>query len=378
MPRAPAGPGPGWQIGHVRGTPIYLGRSWPVIAVIIVLLFGPQVQGALPELSAIAAKLVAIGYVLLLLFSVVVHEASHAIVGQWRGYQVRRIVADLWGGHTSYDSADTTPMSSALVAAAGPLSNGILAGLGYLVLQGTNGGVIGLLVLVFVWTNSFVAVFNLLPGLPLDGGFLLDSLIWRITGSRSAGLRVAGWTGRVVAVLVVLAAFSRSLIVGGRPDLYTVIWAVLIAAFLWAGATSAITRASSSDIIAKVTVRTLLRRVTAVPSGTALSRLQGDGDVVVLNADGVPWGLATAADRAIVPGRPGDPVPIDAVARRQPEGWLTSIASVDDDCTALISAVHAAAQQPEHLLITLLDGQLVGVVRTADLGQALEAASAKS
>lgn len=378
MPRAPEGPGPGWQIGHVRGTPIYLGRSWPVIAVIIVLLFGPQVQGALPELSAIAAKLVAIGYVLLLLFSVVVHEASHAIVGQWRGYQVRRIVADLWGGHTSYDSADTTPLSSALVAAAGPLSNGILAGLGYLVLQGTNGGVIGLLVLVFVWTNSFVAVFNLLPGLPLDGGFLLDSLVWRITGSRSAGLRVAGWTGRVVAVLVVLAAFSRSLIVGGRPDLYTVIWAVLIAAFLWAGATSAITRASSSDIIAKVTVRTLLRRVTAVPSGTALSRLQGDGDVVVLNADGAPWGLATAADRAIVPGRPGDPVPIDAVARRQPEGWLTSIASVDDDCTELIAAVHAAAQQPEHLLITLLDGQLVGVVRTADLGQALEAASAKS
>lgn len=378
MPRVPERPAPGWQIGRVRGTPIYLGRSWPVIAVIIVLLFGPQVQGALPQLSSIAAKLVAIGYVLLLLFSVLVHEASHAIVGQWRGYQVRRIVADLWGGHTSYDSADTTPLSSALVAAAGPLSNGILAGLGYVVLQGTNGGVTGLLVLVFIWTNSFVAAFNLLPGLPLDGGFLLNSLVWRITGSRSMGLRVAGWTGRVVAVLVVMAAFAPSLITGGRPDLYTVIWAVLIAAFLWAGATSAITRATSSDLIAKVTVRALLRRVTAVPSGTALSRLQGDGDVVVLNSDGVPWGLATAADRSVVPGRPGDPVPIDAVARRQPEGWLASIASVDDDCTELVTAVHAAPQQPEHLLITLLDGQLVGIVRTADLGEALQAAAGRS
>lgn len=377
MPSAPEGPAPGWQIGQVRGTPIYLGRSWPIIAIIIVLLFGPQVQGALPQLSPFAAKLVAIGYVLLLLFSVLVHEASHAVVGQWRGYQVRRIVADLWGGHTSYDSADTTPLSSALVAAAGPLSNGILAGLGYLVLQGTDGGVLGLLVLVFIWTNAFVAIFNLLPGLPLDGGFLLDSLVWRITGSRSTGLRVAGWTGRVVAVLVVMAAFARSLVVGGRPDLYTVVWAVLIAAFLWAGATSAITRATSSDVIARVTVRALLRRVTAVPSGTALSRLRGEGDVVVLNADGVPWGLATAADRAVVPGRPGDPVPIDAVARRQPDGWLTSVQSVDDDCTELITAVHSAPQQPEHLLVTLLDGRLLGIVRTADLGQALHAASAK-
>lgn len=378
MPRAPEGPGPGWQIGQVRGTPIYLGRSWPVIAILIVLLFGPQVQGALPQLSATAAKLVAVGYVLLLLFSVLVHEASHAVVGQWRGYQVRRIVADLWGGHTSYDTADATPLSSALVAAAGPLSNAILAGLGYLVLQGTDGGVTGLLVLVFIWTNGFVAVFNLLPGLPLDGGFLLDSLVWRVTGSRSAGLRVAGWTGRVVAVLVVLAAFGRSLILGTRPDLYTVIWAVLIAAFLWAGATSAITRATSSDVIAKVTVRALLRRVTAVPSGTALSRLQGDGDVVVLNANGVPWGLATAADRSVVRGRPGDPVPIDAVARRQPEGWMASIGSVDDDCTELIAAVHASPQQPEHLLITLRDGQLVGVVRTADLGEALQSAAGRS
>ncbi|MDQ2851146.1 MAG: M50 family metallopeptidase [Actinomycetota bacterium] len=377
MPRSPEGPGPGWQIGQVRGTPIYLGRSWPIIAVLIIFLFGPQVQDALPQLSALEAKLVAVGYALLLLFSVVVHEASHAVVGQWRGYQVHRIVADLWGGHTSYNTADTTPLSSALVAAAGPLSNGILAGLGYLLLQATDGGVTGLLVLVFIWTNSFVAIFNLLPGLPLDGGFLLDSLVWRITGSRSSGLRVAGWTGRVLAVLVVVGGAGQGLLRGGRPDLFTLLWALLIAGFLWAGATNAISRATSSDVIAKVTVRQLLRRVTSVPSGTALSRLQGDGDVVVVGADGVAWGLASAADRSVVPGRPGAAVPVDAVARRQPPGWLISIGSVDDDCTELIAAVQSAPQQPEHLLVSQRGGPLLGVVRTADLGNALQAASGK-
>ncbi|UIJ34005.1 site-2 protease family protein [Allobranchiibius sp. GilTou73] len=374
MPRTPEAPGPGWQIGQVRGVPVYLGRSWPIIAIFIVVTFGPQVHGVLPELGSGGAYLVAIGYVLLLLLSVLVHEGSHALVGQWRGYRVRQIVADLWGGHTSYDTADTTPLSSAMVAVAGPLSNGVLAGLGYLALQGTDGGVPRLLVQVFVWTNGFVAVFNLLPGLPLDGGFLVDSLVWRITGSRATGLLVAGWCGRVVAVLVVVAAFGRSMLDGGQVDLYTVVWAVLIAGFLWVGATSAIARSSASRVISRVTVRQLLTRVTLVPSGTPLSRLRGDGDLVVTDPAGVPWGFATAADRARVPAGIGG-APVDAVARRQPQGWVAQVDSVDDDCTELITAVQSADPAPEQLLVTFRDGRPVGIIRTADLGQALQAAS---
>ncbi|MBO1754689.1 site-2 protease family protein [Allobranchiibius sp. CTAmp26] len=375
MPRTPDASCPGWQIGQVRGVPVYLGRSWPIIAIFIVVTFGPQVHGVLPELGSGGAYLVAIGYVLLLLLSVLVHEASHALVGQWRGYQVRQIVADLWGGHTSYDTADTTPLSSALVAVAGPLSNGVLAGLGYLALQSTDGGVPHLLVQVFVWTNGFVAIFNLLPGLPLDGGFLVDSLVWRITGSRATGLLVAGWCGRVVAVIVVVAALGRSLLQGVQVDFYTVVWAVLIAGFLWVGATSAIARASASRVISRVTVRQLLTRVTLVPTGTPLSRLRGNGDLVVTDPAGVPWGFATAADRARVPAGIGDSAPVDAVARRQPQGWVAQVDSVDDDCSELITAVQSADPAPEQLLVTLRDGRPVGIIRTAELGQALQAAS---
>lgn len=378
MPRsgdASERPVAGWQIGHVRGVPVFIGRTWPLIAIFIIVTFGPQVQGALPELTSTAAYLVALGYVLLLLFSVLVHEASHALMGQWRGYKVRQIVADLWGGHTAYDTADTTPLSSALVAVVGPLSNGVLAGIGLLALQGTDGGVVRLLVQVFVWTNGFVAVFNLLPGLPLDGGFLVDSLVWRISGSRATGLLVAGWCGRVVAALVVVLAFGRSVLSGGRPDLYTVVWAVLIAGFLWVGAGSAIARGRSTRVISRVTVRQLLTRVTFVPGGTALSRLQGNGDVVITDAEGVPWGFATAADRARVPAGFGAGPPVDAVARRQPPSWIAQVKSVDDDCSDLLAAIQSCDPAPEQLLVTLSDGSPLGVVRTTDLGRALQAAA---
>lgn len=354
---------------------MYIGRTWPLIAIFIVVLFGPQVQSVLPQLSANAAYIVALGYVVLLLFSVLVHESSHALMGQWRGYRVRQIVADLWGGHTAYDTADTTPLSSALVAIVGPLSNGVLALAGFIALQGIDDGVPLLLMQVFVWTNGFVAVFNLLPGLPLDGGFLVDSLVWKISGSRATGLLAAGWCGRVVAVLVVLAALGRSVLQGGRPDLYTVIWGVLIASFLWVGASSAIARGASTKVIARVTVRQLLTRVTFIPSGTQLSRLQGAGDLVVTDPDGAPWGFATAADRSRVPVGLGAGPPVDAVARRQPPGWVAQVDSVDDDCTDLIAAVQGIDPSPEQLLVTLRDGSPLGVVRTADLGHALQAAA---
>lgn len=354
---------------------MYIGRTWPIIAIFIVIVFGPQVQSVLPQLSANAAYVVALGYVLLLLFSVLVHEASHALVGQWRGYRVRQIVADLWGGHTAYDTADTTPLSSALVAIVGPLSNGLLALAGFVALQGLDGGVPQLLTQVFVWTNGFVAVFNLLPGLPLDGGYLVDSLVWRVTGSRATGLLVAGWCGRAVAVLVVAAAVGRAMLQGGRPDLYTIVWGVLIAGFLWVGAGSAIARGASTKVISKVTVRQLLTRVTFIPSGTQLSRLQGAGDLVVTDADGAPWGFATAADRSRVPAGLGTGPPVDAVARRQPPGWVAQVGSVDEDCTDLLAAVQALDPPPEQLLVTLRDGSPLGIVRTADLGHALQAAA---
>ena len=99
---------PGLKIATLRGVPVYIGRSWPIIALVIVALFGPQVARLHPEWGA-GAYLLAAAYAVLLLVSVLAHEAAHAVVGQACGYRVNRIVADLWGwddglGRGSLDS----------------------------------------------------------------------------------------------------------------------------------------------------------------------------------------------------------------------------------------------------------------------------------
>ena len=107
----------GWRIGSLAGIPVYLGRSWPIIAVLIVVVFGPNL--ARPDRGASYGYLLAAGYAVLLLVSVLVHEASHALAARWRGHPVSRIVADVWGGHTVYDATRSSPTTTALVAVVG-------------------------------------------------------------------------------------------------------------------------------------------------------------------------------------------------------------------------------------------------------------------
>ena len=255
----------GWRIASVHGIPVYLGRSWPIIALIIVVTFGPQVRHpATLSTGGTFGYAVALAYALLLLVSVLAHEGAHAVLARRFGYRVDRVVADLWGGHTVYDSSETRPGASAVIAVAGPLANLALAGVSYLLVPVVGGGVVGLLVGAVMLTNAFVGAFNLLPGLPLDGGFIVDALVWKDTGDRNRGLIVAGWLGRVVTVVVILWLVGWPLLQGDPPSLFTIVWSGLIGAFLWAGATNAIRSGTSRRVIERVSLAQVLRPVVPV------------------------------------------------------------------------------------------------------------------
>ncbi|GAB3497402.1 zinc metalloprotease [Flexivirga lutea] len=365
---------PGWQLGTLRGVPIYLGRTWPIIAVVIIVTFGPQVRNAYPDLGG-TAYFVAFLYTLLLLLSVVAHEAAHALVGQWRGYHVRRVVADLWGGHTAYETDDSSPMSSALVAVVGPLANAVLALAGWLALHAVadDREVAKLLIGAFVFTNGFVAVFNLLPGMPLDGGFILDAVVWRLTGSRTAGLLVAGWCGRVLAVAMVCWTVVLPLVRGETPQAYYVLWSVLIAGFLWFGASGAVARARSGRLFARVRVGDVLRPTVVVPDATPVGQLPHGTDVVVVDPRGMPWGVIAAVDLQHAGRTDLQTVRAAALARVQPAGWIAEVASVDADVTALVRAAQHVGGAIQDLLV-VTDGRPVGLVSVQVLGDALAAA----
>lgn len=365
---------PGWKIGSLRGVPVYLGRTWPIIAVVIVALFGPQLHDDRPDLGAMAYVVAAL-YAVLLLISVLIHEASHALMGQARGYKVNRIVADLWGGHTAYDTADTTPGSTALVAVVGPLSNGVLALLAYLSLPIVPDGVPTALVSVLAWSNAFVAAFNMLPGLPLDGGYLVDAAVWKATGSRAQGMIVAGWCGRVVTVLVLLWALVVPLLSGRSPSLVTVVWALFLGTFLWAGASAAIKGGTVRRVVTRVVLRQVAQPVTIVADDTRLDAvLPLPAHAVAVHGSGRGlWGLLDAEAVAAIPEQSRANAPASAVARAQPAGWVVQVASLDGDVLDVLGAMQETGA--DRVLVLTQEEPPVAAIVAADvlvaaLGQA--------
>jgi len=396
-----AGPGTtasyGWRIGAIRGIPVYLGRSWPVIAIVVVVTFAPNVSTSTGEYGGVFGYAVAVAYAVLLLLSVLAHEAGHALVARRFGFRVDRVVADLWGGHTVYDSSTSRAGTSAVISVSGPLANLALAGIGYALMQALDpDGVVGLLLFAVTLTNAFVGVFNLLPGLPLDGGYLVHALVWKVTGDRNRALIVAGWLGRVVTVVFVLWLVGRPLLLGQPPSLVTIVWCGLIGAFLWMGATSAIRAGQSRRVIERVPLARVLRPAMVVGVGdsvaSVLARVDGaasggrrDGDggwavggsgavapiVVVVGRSGEILGIANLdAARGIDGARQGQ-VSVEAVVGRQPDGWVVIVDSREGDVSGLVSAVAASgAAAPLTLLAVTPAGEVLGTVTLADLSAA--------
>ncbi len=368
------GPTPGWRLATIGGVPVYIGRSWPIIALIIVATFGPGVASSRPDLGP-GAYAVALGFAVLLLISVFAHEAAHAVVATRLGYRVNRVVADLMGGHTAYDSSTTRPGASALVAIAGPAANALLAVVGWLALPGFPDGVASGLAHAIVYTNLFVAGFNLLPGLPLDGGFLVDSLVWKITGSRESGLIAAGWCGRAVTVLVVLYFVGVPLLNGQAPDLFGIVWGLFIGSFMWSGATNAIRAGRGSRLLAGIRIDSVWRRAACLPAHASAAqalalRVSGSGGTAVVIEDDTGTAVGLLDDEALqaIPEQSRGSVAASAVMRRQPEGWV-----VEATPEQSIAVVVVAMQRLGIGAVPVRgpDRRIAGIVLASDLDAAL-------
>ncbi|TQM58141.1 site-2 protease family protein [Humibacillus xanthopallidus] len=334
----------GWQIGSLAGSPIYLGRSWPVIAVVIVVVFGPNL--ARPDRGPEYGYLAAAGYALLLLLSVLVHEAAHALAARWSGHPVDRIVADVWGGHTVYDSTRTSPGTTALIAVVGPLANLALAVVGFLLHSVTTNDTALLLLEIITFANLFVGLFNLLPGLPLDGGQIVSALVWRVTGRRGAGFVVAGWLGRVVAVATV-AYFVLVPFLRGQPgDAFGMIFPIVIAAFLWQGATGAIRAGHIHEATAQPAAE-VLEPVVVLPATTTVAQADAalasgalrptpdrrgpDDRVWLVTSDdrGWPVGVVETGAAQAVPHEARPRTTLSSVTVAQPGAWVVGLSASD-------------------------------------------------
>ncbi|MEH0109832.1 site-2 protease family protein [Tersicoccus sp. MR15.9] len=300
----------GIPLGRIFAVPVTLAWSWFLIAAFIVISFGPVVAYQFPGIGA-GAWLVAFAYAVLLLLSVLAHELAHALSARAFGWPSSRIVLTLWGGHTSFETMPTSAGRSLVVALAGPAANLALAGVGAAVTFALPAGTVAwLLASVFTVANLFVGVFNVLPGLPLDGGRIVESAVWRATGDQDRGTVAAGWAGRVIAVVILVVVLWPLFVGRGLPSLGTLAIGVLIAAFLWAGASAAIRSGRLRQRLGAISAGRLARPAAGVPASASVAQLNalardlrtGAGTELVLVDDrGVPVAVADRDALAAVP-----------------------------------------------------------------------------
>lgn len=367
------------MIGHFGGAPIIVRPGWLLATVLLAVVSAPVARAVLPGVSDAGAYVVGFGFGALLLGSVLVHELAHAWAARRRGVPVRQIVLTLVGGHT--EMADSgSPTTSALVAVAGPLANVGLAAVGWAGVQltqpdagsGPGRAALHAAFAVLAYSNAFVAAFNLLPGLPMDGGWILEALVWRVTGRRNTGTRAAALIGRAVAVALLVVAVGVPLARSTEPDLTAVVWSAVIGVTLWTSAGAFLRVAAWREAVEGIDL-TALARPAVVSSATTLAELPagtvGSGPaVVVVAADGAVRGYVDGAALAAVPPDRLAMTPVDAVLVPLPAG-----ASVDGTLTGppALAAVGEGARHASVLVVRGADGGVVGLLRYADLVEAL-------
>ena len=351
------------RLGTIAGAPVRLSWSWLLIAAVITLAFGPQIQRALPAIGSVAYG-VALGYAVLLALSVLVHEAAHALTGRAFGQRTEEIALTLWGGHTQFRSPSARPLDTVLTAMAGPAANLVLAGLAHLAARAVPGpSVPALLLEVTVWANLLLAAFNALPGTPLDGGRMVESAVWAATGSRARGVEAAGWAGRVVAVGVLAAVLGPPILAGRAPDLFVVVLAAWVALTLWRGADDAVRHGRWSRRLETLRLEQVEAPAIALPEHLSVAEAlaQADGSrraVVAVDGAGRPRGvLDLTAAAGLTPARRTTTALAAVAVALAPEAVL-----VRDDVPAAGPDLAARLADPQTPVWVLTDAH--GLVRS--------------
>ena len=230
-----------WQIASLLGIPFYLDSSWFLILAFVTFVNAEDInsQGLTanyPWLGWIAGLILA----LFLFMSVLLHELGQSLVARSQGIQVNSITLFLFGGVAAIEEESKTPKGAFWVAIAGPLVSFSLFGLFFILTKGlaflpSLSGNLSLLSRLLMYMmediyriNLVLGIFNLIPGLPLDGGQVLKAIVWQITGDRFTGVRWAAASGKLIGWLGISFGLFLMLMTGGL----SAIWITFIGWFV--------------------------------------------------------------------------------------------------------------------------------------------------
>ncbi|MEV7965940.1 site-2 protease family protein [Sphaerisporangium sp. NPDC088356] len=362
------------RLGHVAGIPV--GAHWSTL-MIVLLIGGVLATTVLPQavrdqpparywMIAAAASIMFLG-------SLLGHELAHAIVARRRGVPVKSITLWLLGGVTEFAGETKTPKDEFQVSVAGPLVSLLLSGVFYLAVVFLNGP--ALIVAAVRWLalmNAVLAVFNMLPGAPLDGGRVLHAALWRMHGDRVRADRAAAKAGQVLGMALIGLGGMELILLAWTGGL----WMMLIGWFLASAARSeGLVRAAHEGLKGRRVRDVMTTSPDVAPAWQdiddfiAIVALRSRQTVFpVVDFGGHSAGVLSLDALTAIPPAQRHDRRVATVARPLPPGHLLS---PDDDATRILEPSPVVG---ELMAVVAEAGHVVGMVTTADLTRTLQQA----
>ena len=363
-------------LGRIFG--IHVGFNWSVLVVAALIAWSLATSflpSATPGEASSAYWTAGLVSALVFLASLLAHELAHSVVAMQRGVKVEGITLWLFGGVSRITGDTNSPGTQALYTVVGPLTSLVLGAIFYLISIAAGGGAHpGLLAATLAWLgyiNISLGVFNLVPAFPLDGGRLLQSLIWLRTGDRLRATRIAARVGMGFAYLLILYGLATFIFAG---SLINGVWSVFLGWFLLGAARSEEAGGLIRQALSGISVREVM---TPNP-------VQAPDNISV---DDVLHGYVLASRHSTFPthdasGRLSGLLTLAALKKVAPEARSTTL--VKDVSCPLDSVSTAGPTDPvtnvlatsggcgEGRTLVVEDGRLVGIISPSDVNRLLQ------
>jgi Zn-dependent protease/predicted transcriptional regulator len=263
----------GIRVGPVFGIPIYVDFSWVLIFGAFCFLLQQQFAANHKDWSSAASWAVGISTSVLFFTSVVLHELAHSVVSQAYKIKVLSITLFIFGGLARISREPSKAMQEFNIALAGPVASGMLACTFYgLSLLFTESNLVTAPLSYLAWANGLLALFNLLPGFPLDGGRIFRAMVWGATNDFSKATRIAGASGKLIAYLLIAyglgSLFTKN---------YDNIWFVLIGLYLLNAAQTSVAQVTIRESLAGLRAADVMsQEVPTIPANMSLEEYSNE------------------------------------------------------------------------------------------------------
>ncbi|MFN6537870.1 MAG: site-2 protease family protein [Nostoc sp. EkiNYC01] len=361
------------RVGNLFGIPFYIHPSWFLVLGLVSWSYSSGLAAQFPQLSVGLALLLGLMTALMLFASVVAHELGHSFVAIRQGIDVKSITLFIFGGLASLEKESKTPGEAFWVAIAGPLVSlllfGIFTAIGVTTsISGPLAAILGVLAAV----NLALALFNLIPGLPLDGGNILKAIVWKITGNPYKGVTFASGVGQIFGWVAVLSGILPLVFFGSFGN----IWNLLVGFFLLQNAGNAAQFARVQEKLTGLTAEDAVTANSPIVSANLTLREFADERVVsgqnwhrflVTDDDGQLVGAIATDNLRTIPTALWPETQVKQVMRP-----ITESTTVQSD-QPLLEVMQLLEQQKLSVLPVIRDnGVLVGILEKAAIIQLLQ------